>query len=305
MAVTAQNVFDWLMSIADELTVNGTINPTDTNDYLYRTPAILNLLQASLLKQGDIYNDYEITHHPAEMSYGSFNIFEYTGEATSFIGESASYGYYFETSGEGTIYIEDYASGAWNTLTTITVPSTVTSLTAYKGIVTPTSGATRSRIRFSGTYRYLVKNIGLFKSNFPLASLPDYRPWVSKEMPTDFRSTSQIVKEYEEKYVKDGSYKWEGKKTLYVSWHYEGLIRIQYRPIPDTISLITDTIQLDDVTASTTLVYGLGMELYKNENPELYEHFKNEYYAEKISGTVKQARPEESIQNMYGGFEVG
>ena len=301
MSITAQNIFEWVMAIADELTNTGTINPSDTNDYKYRTPAILNVLQANLLKKGDIFSTYEISHKPADMVVGSFNVEEFIGTDLTFEGPSSCYGYHFEIDGEATVYIEDYTS-SWNTLATISVPSTVTDFTAYSGVVTPTTGASKSRVRFSGTYRYLVKNFGLFKYKYAASRLPSYRPWVLKTMPSDFKSLDQIVNEECDQYNKNTTYKWEGKNSLYVNWWYEGNIRIVYRPVPGTIDDITDIVQVDDVTARTLMVYGLGMELYKDENETLYSHFKN-MYESILANTKQQPSNEEAITNHYGYFQ--
>lgn len=301
MSITANNIFEWVMAIADELETDGTINASNTNDYKYRTPSILNTLQAELLKSGDIYaTPYEISHKPAEMVVGSFETGEFVGTDLTYEGDGACYGYYFETDGEGTVYIEDYTSG-WNVKATVSVANTVTDFTAVKALITPTTGATRSRIRFSGTYRYLFKNYGLFKRSFTLARLPDYRAWIKKDMPSDFKSVDQIIEETSSNYDKSVNYKWEGKSSLYIPWEYDGNIRIVYRPIPETIDAITDTVQVDDVTARTMMVYGLGMELYKDENDVLYRHFKDKYDEQKKLSEKKQLASVE-ITNYYGSF---
>ena len=299
---TAEEVFNITMSLSDELDPDtGVIVAANTNDYKFRTPAILNLLQSELIKQGNLYNTYSISNMPAEMVVGSFDTVEFTGTDLSYEGTSISYGYYFEVDGEGTVYIEDFANGVWNILKTETILSTVTNFTACKGIVTPTAGATKSRIRFSGTYRYLAKNFGLYKASFALSKLPDYRQWILKQMPSDFISINQIVNEQCENYNRNTSFKWEGLNNLYMSRDFRGNMRIKYRPIPVLISLITDNVTLDDITARTLLAYGLGMELYKEENEDLYKHFKQRYEELKfISSNQKQPSSEETVVDFYG-----
>jgi hypothetical protein len=301
MSVTAQQVFEAVMAMADELSSTGTINPSDTDDYKYRTPAILSTLQAELIKPGDIFSTYEISHKPATIIAGSFELLEYEGEELTVEGEGQAKAYYIETDGEGTIYIEDY-TGAWNTLATITVPNTVTDFTAYSGVLTPTSGSTKTRLRFTGTYRYLVKNYALFSAPFQVARIPQYRPWFKATMPTDFKSVDQVVDEESNQYNVNSSYKWEGKSDLYIPWDFEGNIRIVYRPIPSTITAMTDTLQVDDVTARTLMVYGLGRELYKDENSDLYNHFKDQYQVAKSEASKAPPSTETTIVNVYGGI---
>jgi hypothetical protein len=301
MSTTANQVFEWVMAIADELSPTGTVNPSDTNDYKFRTPAILNSLQSELIKPGDIYSTHEVSHKPATTIVGLFDVLEYEGVELTREGAGQAKAYYLEADGEGTIYVEDY-TGTWNTLATITVPNTVTDFTAYSGVLTPTSGSTATRFRFTGTYRYLVKNFALFSAPFQLARIPIYRPYFKATMPTDFKSVDQIVNEEADQYNISATYKWEGKNELYIPWEFAGNIRIVYRPVPSLVSAITDTLQVDDVTARTLMVYGLGMELYKDENADLYNHFLSKY--EKLKSQAMKAPPatEQTIVNVYGGI---
>ena len=46
LAVEAQDIFDKAMSIMDELNQSGSSTTTDTQEYVYRTPGILNMLCA-------------------------------------------------------------------------------------------------------------------------------------------------------------------------------------------------------------------------------------------------------------------
>jgi hypothetical protein len=301
MSTTAQQVFEWVMSIADELSSTGTINPSDTNDYKYRTPAILNTLQSELIKPGDIFSTHEISHKPASTVVGSFDVLEFEGTELTMEGNGQAKSYYFEVDGECTIYIEDY-TGNWNTLATITVPNTITDFTAYSGVITPTTGATKTRYRFTSNYRYLIKNYALFSAPFPASRIPQYRPWLKVSMPSNFKSINQIVEEVSDQYNVSSSYKWEGKADLYIAWEFEGNIRIVYRPIPSIITAITDVLEVDDITARTLMVYGLGAELYKDENEDLYKHFKSRYEFLKLESMKAPPSTEQKIVDVYGGM---
>lgn len=46
MAIEAQSIFDKAMSLMDELDSTGDSTTTDTQEYVYRTPGILNILSA-------------------------------------------------------------------------------------------------------------------------------------------------------------------------------------------------------------------------------------------------------------------
>lgn len=49
IAITAQQIFEITMALADEIEDSGTINPTNTASYLVRTPGILSIIQAELI----------------------------------------------------------------------------------------------------------------------------------------------------------------------------------------------------------------------------------------------------------------
>jgi hypothetical protein len=304
MAVTAQEVFEITMDLIDERLETGVISESDTKSYNVKTPGLLTLLQAELVKQGDIYSTYEISNKPIENILGfrsNFDIQAFEGEELTFEANKPAKAYYFEVDNDATVYVEDF-NGAWNTLATINATPTKGGFTAYKGIVTPSNGATKSRLRFGGTYYYRTVNRSLF--NVPLASsdVPDYRPWVKKQMPDDFKSVNEIIKEYADQYSQDASYKWEGKRDLYINYYYNGNIRIVYRPIPSVIATLTDTMQVDDITSRTIIPYGLAAHLLLTENPDSANYFQERYEELKYNATQPQPTSEEQITNLYGGF---
>jgi hypothetical protein len=303
---TAQEIFNITMDLIDERLDSGLISESDTKGYNVKAPGILTLLQSELIKQGDIFKTYEISNKPIEnvLGYSSnFDIQEFEGEELIFEANKPTKAYYFEVDNDATVYVEDY-NGSWNTLATINVVPTTEGFTAYKGIVTPSSGATKSRLRFGGSYYYRTLNRALF--NVPFASrndVPDYRPWVKKTMPIDFKSVNEIINEYPERqYDQNAHYKWEGRKDLYINYYYNGNIRSVYRPVPDTITALTDTLQVDDVTAKTIMPYGLAAHLMLEENTDTASFFNGRYEELKAMATRQPPSATEQIINHYGGF---
>jgi hypothetical protein len=144
----------------------------------------------------------------------------------------------------------------------------------------------------------------LFSVPFELeADVPDYRPWVKKQMPLDFKSVNEIINEYPSKqYTQDASYKWEGRRDFYMSYFYDGNVRIVYRPVPSMITALTDTMQLDDVTARTVVPYGLAAHLMLDENPATGSYFNGRYEDLKKEASKEPPAPTEQIENLYGGF---
>jgi hypothetical protein len=302
IATTAQQVFDAAMDLVDERLDSGSISESDTVSYRVKAPGILTILQAELLKPGDIFSTYEISNKPVENLLGdSFDVQAFEGDELTYECEGSAKAYYFEADRAGTVYVEDY-NGAWNTLATVTT-SAGTGFTAYSGVVTASSGATRSRLRFGGTYYYRHVNRALFGVPFATAGdVPVYRAWVKKQMPTDFKSVDEIIEETAEEYNKAGGYKWEGKRDLYIPYSFNGNIRIIYRPVPSVISALTDTMQLDDVTCRTVVPYGLAAQLMLQDNAGIASFFQERY--EELRSKEERTQPAafEAIQNVYGGF---
>lgn len=320
MSTTVNQVFNITMDLMDERTDAGTLTDSDVVSYRVKTYNILNLLQAELLKQGSIYSEYSISNKPVKNELGflsGFEVEEFIGTDKNFEANSAIKAYYFEADNVGTVYIEDYTS-SWNTLATVSTTASTSGFIAYKGVVTPTSGATKSRIRFSGTNYYRNVNRALFNVPFATDSdVPDYRPWVKKTMPSDFKSVDQIVSEFVDyangvpgQYTKDASYKWEGRSNLYIDYYFEGNIRIIYNPIPTLLTFsgtgssttdLNQTLTVDDITARTILPYGLAAHLLLTENSASAAFFNQRYEELKFAGTRQQAASAEQIINIYGG----
>lgn len=303
MSVTAQQVFNITMDLIDERQDDGTISAADTVTYNVKSPGLITLLQNELMKIGDLYKTHEIANKPIENTLGYMSNFDITAfEGTELTYETSQpvKAYYFEVDNDATVYVEDY-NGAWNTLATINCNPTTSGFTAYKGVVTPTAGATKSRLRFAGTYYYRTVNRALFKVPFASSGdVPDYRPWVKKTMPSDFKSVDQIINEYPERqYAKSSNYKWEGKSNLYINYYYDGNIRILYKPIPTIITSLSQTLEIDDITAITVLPYGLAAHLLLTEKKDDATFFNQRYEDLKAENAIKQPMSEDAIVDMY------
>lgn len=301
MSVTANDVFLITLSLSGDLDDNG--QPDDVTDLEVRTPGILTALQAEHIKTGDIFNTFEIANKPVTNMLGftsGHDYIEFLGDDIIKEASGTVRAYYFEVSDDAVVYIEDFTS-SWNTIATINCVPTGGGYTDYKAKVTPTTGATKSRIRFSGTNRYIFTNYAMF--NAPFASdndIPSYRPWVEKQMPSDFKSVDQIIEEYpQSQYTKSSNFKWEGKNKLYIDYYYEGNIRIVYRPIPSAITSLDDILQVDDVTARSVLPWGLAMELYKDDETK-FAYFERRYREMKDISMMKPPASEGQILNVYG-----
>lgn len=298
---TVEQIFSSCMDIMNKKTVSGTIDSNGSAFYRARALGILNMWSNEISKNGDLYKTFEVGNKPSIPLGGQFSGFDYLEYiGTEIIKEytGSAKNYYFEVDGESTVYIEDF-NGTWNTLATITVPNTVTSFTAYKSTVTPSSGATKSRIRFGGAYRYLITNYALFSIPFAPTKIPSYRPWVKHELPSDFKSMDQIIDEFPSRqYTKDSTFKWEQRKDLYINYYYEGNVRVVYKSVPVQITAFTQTLEIDEIT-SMSGVYFLSAHLLLQENTTEADFFLQRYNELKLESNVKQPTTSTDIIDVY------
>jgi len=302
MTTTAQQVFELSLAVIDEILDNGTISTSDTQSYKGKAPRLITMGQNELMSIGDLYSKFELSRKPIPNALGyssGFDIGEHIDSDVSYESQCKATAYSFEVDGEGTVYIEDFTSG-WNILATINVPDTVIIFTNYNGILTPTVGATKSRIRFSGSYYYKYVNYALFNYPLKLSQVPKYAPWVKVTMPADFKSLDSVVTEYPQRqYEKDSSSRWEGKSDYYINYYYEGKVRIIYKPVPVTITDLTQTLQIDDITATTVLPYYLGYNFMLQEDDAVSKILREKYLQQKTLNSVKGPASISQIVDVY------
>ena len=305
MALTVENVLIKALALIDELNTSGGRDATKTADYAGKTPALVDMYQKEILMSSDLYESYEISRKPIDNKLANGYEYEsYEGTELTHEAESVAYAYHLETdSNSGIAYIEDFTT-TWNVLATVVMSNTTDGFLAYKGRLTPTTGATKSRIRLTGQYYYRTVNRALFAVPFEYGKNPDYAPWVKIALPTDAKFIDKVKLEYFEKnYSNDEAYKIERdgvRQYLYVSNEFEGKIRVQYRPLTTTITALTNTLQVDD-TAANVMAYRLASAFMLSEqNTTASDRLLKEYNQLKGELLFKQPIGNEPIIDYYG-----
>lgn len=306
MPETVSNIILKARALLDEYSDEGVLIPeSEVIDLQTKSIPLVDMAQKELYKIGKLYKTFEFANKPAPNLLGmfsNFDIVEFIGTTQYYPSENGVVGakaYYFEVDGPGTVTIQEKQSGTWTTLTTIT--PTATTMTAYKGSISPVDTSNPIRLVFSGTTFYRHVNRALYSYPFASDRIPTYRPWFKVSMPSDFRTVDQIVNEYPTRqYQRDTNYKWEGYKDLFVNYYYEGLIRIVYKPVPVTITSVTDTLEIDDITAQA-IVYYVAARLAPFENKELVSFFESKYEELKRENTNDMPTSEVDIEDFYGG----
>lgn len=292
--MTVQDIFNRVRVLFDEWTDDGTLLADDeVADLQSKAIVLTNMAQKELYDVGNVYKTYEFTQRAHRNLLGGFQIYEFDGDDYITGEVEGAKAYYFEVDGEGTVEIQHFTT-TWEVLETIVVPSTVESFTAYSGLI---STSNRVRIRFTGTYYYSIRNVCLYDKPFKV--VPKYERYVTYEMPSDFRRVDEIIMEPSGRYYENPSYKWEGVRNLLIDHAFDGNVRVKYKPIPTDVTLITDTLEIDDISAEA-ITYYVAARLAPFENTSLVNFFEDKYNA--LVFTIKKPTPSvfQPIHNVYG-----
>ncbi len=289
-------------ALMDELTKKGVQIPDiSVADLVAKGVRLVDMAQKELYAIGNFYKKFEITQkNPDNLlgKFAGFDVKEFSG-TDIIIGGYVAKSYYFEADDTGTCVIEEQEGGTWQTLVSIPLTASV-KMNAYKGLLAPTTAGNLIRFRFTGTTYYKVTNYALFKEPFKADRIPNYRPWIKYEMPSDFRRVDVVVEEYPERqYIQSANYKWEGFNEFWVNYFYVGTLRVVYKPVPTTITSQDDTLEIDDITANA-ITYYVGAKLSAHDYPELTSYFEQRYNEIAMMSNVKQPGQEMTIKDVYG-----
>jgi len=316
MAYTGDEIFSRSIAILDELSDTGTIVDSQIKEYKYRAPYLLDLWQKEMSSHGDLYKTFELSCFRKNNllgDTGQMGIIKENNAETQDYSAKGAYCFYIETDGNCTLtFTENGAalSGVYSFnggaetpfagTISITVPAGTTSFLPIRGILTASGGTVKMSV--SGSYYFKHNNRALSPYRFATAAkVPDFKPWVKVTMPTDFKSRSQIVSEYPNWQYQEGSssVKWEGANELYVMFSYEGIIRIKYIPVPVKITALTQTLEIDDITATSGAYYIAEHFAMADQNDALAARCKEKYRELKIDSMVKTALQPSEIKDLY------
>lgn len=271
------------LNLIIESVVNGQPVPTaKNNDYLLLHNSLADSAQKEISKYKKIHDKHSITQNPIDNQLGRFEGFDLVQHLdTDLVNTQAkgSKSYYFEVDNTATIYIEEYA-GTWITLATINHVGTG-GFTAYKGLISASNVNNDIRIRFSGNYPYNIRNRALYAYTFPdNASVPNYTPYISYELPADFMELNKVVFRGNSRvYDNYMGYKWEGRRTILFNYYEQGSFDILYYKYPIKITPTTpdDTEFEVDEEAQQLIPLYVASKWVAEEKPTMSAILFNEY----------------------------
>lgn len=323
MSYTGTEIFNQSIALIDELSDTGTIVDSQVAEYKNRAPYFLDMWQKEMAKSGDLFKTFELSCFRKKNILGDLNQFEaveHMDTDKSYEGVGANC-FFFGVDGPADVYIEELIGATWapvpgtyiqdngaaTAFTGIINANTSTSSFSYfKGIISPTSPTNSVRIRLSGSYYYRHNNRALCPYKYQTADkVPDFLPWYKITMPDDFKSKSQVIDEYPSWQYEDATqHKWEGKNELYVLFSYEGVIRIKYIPVPAKITALTQTLEVDDVTATSGAYYLAEHFALADQNTDLATICSQKFAQLKMDSMIKQPLAPSEIKDIYGISQI-
>ena len=302
---TVQSVLYDARALLAEYNEDGIIIPSsetatmDTNGIRF-----INMAMQEVYDKTRNYITHKIVRKPTPNLLGDGNymdIQEFVGDDVDTIGVLNPKSYYFEVDNDAIVTIEEEINSVWTTLQVINVTG-ISELTAFRGLISPSSATNLVRVVFTGTTYYRFAYVALFAYPYKLADIPTYRPWVPYVLPSDFGELDKIVAEYPEKqYQVDSNYKWEGYNKLFISYYFTGEMRVIYSPIPILLTAFTDTLIVNNPKVIQFIVFYVAAKLALEENPNIANYFEQKSNELKFEAMKGQPSQEQRISDVYFG----
>ena len=312
MATTCQQIHNRAISIIDELSDTGTIDAVKTKEYGYRAPFLLDMWQKEMVKDGKYYKSYELSCMKKTNLLGdNFEILENTGTAQVYTATGA-YSFYIEVDGDCTVTLQEggvnvsgvysFNGGAETAFTgaiSVSVPTGTVGFLPLKGILTASGGVITMSVNGTYYFKHTSRALSIYKFA-TAAKVPDFGMWYKVSMPSDFSNRSQVVEEYPTQQSVPTT-KWENNKDLYVFYDYTGIVRINYIPVPTEITSLTQTLEIDDITAQSGAYYLAEHFAMADQNDTLAKVCRDKFLSLKIEAMQPRPLSNEAIIDVYGG----
>lgn len=273
--VQLRSLYNKLLAMFNNYTEDGNpIAPDENADTEAKFILFADMAQKELWKYSKATKQVEITNKAPINQLGllsNFNIIDFEGDTQYYPNEdgvSEVQGYSVKVDGDCVIAFEEYISGTWTDIITPLTPTSIDTLTLYKGVLNVTDTNNRVRMVISGTTHFRHKDRCLYKVLYQADKVPEYAAWVKYDLPTDYNSIDEVIEEYPSRQYKQSAYyKIENYRDYYYNLYFEGLIRITYKPIPATLTSLDDYLTIDDVLAEAVMYDAAGkIGFYKNKD---------------------------------------
>jgi hypothetical protein len=274
--MTLAESFEQALQLANRYSVAGRVLATSKiQDYQNKRSTLANHAQQELARIARIPAMFSVVRDVRQPTLSSFDTTHHINDDV-ILGETlGAKAYCIEVGGEASIYIEEETStDVWTLRDTITAPGTTPGYTQYKGVLAGITATNEVRIRLSGSYPYPVKNYALWNITFKDdASVPDYRPFISVSLPSDFLDINETVHRNEELILPSGHLRLDiANRTILIPYDFVGTFEIHYFKKPtviDSTTLTTYEFELVDGLALTAIPYYIAGVMISEEMGEV------------------------------------
>lgn len=201
--------------------------------------------------------------------------------------------FYFEADGDGVCYVEYYdaANDSWQTIKTIPIVSMARRFIAYKGVIKIGQNFVQPhqliRLRFTGAFRYSIKNMALYNAIYSAADkdVPDYASALRydiSEMVDDFIGLSVPPISEADGVRLNTDYDVENGRVILLKRALTGTYKVLYKKRPLMVDRTKDAdkseefIPLDDDLCMILPLLVAGY-CWIEDDPEKSEYYMNLY----------------------------
>lgn len=300
-----RDIYKKILALIDSYTEEGIeISSEENIDIEKKVILFSDMAQKELWNYNKNTKQIELTNTVQPNALGllsNFNLVDFHGETQYYPNESGVknvQGYSIKVDGDCTLTYQENVGGTWTNLKVI-MPTNISELTLYKGVLAVSNTNNPVRLKIDGTTHFRHKDRALWEYLYQDDKVPTYGAWIKYELPDDFNSIDAIIEEYKvRQYTDANSFKLENNSDFYFNFYFDGIIRITYKPIPSTITSLDDTIMIDDVLAQT-IVYDVVSKLGFIENNALVNWGEDRRMESKQEAIGNQLATEEIIQDYY------
>jgi len=300
--------------------------PTDNLDYSLRANTFIDQAQKNVATKAKIHSVVSYSQFPIEPLNGKYYGFEMkqflpgiTQDFVDIQGQDAK-AFYFESNGNSFCFVEESSDGVNWTLvrgisyisgnsTDMANPITISSdlvYRAFKGILNVSVPGNTVRLRFTGTYSFVVRNRALW--NVPFVDetyVPTYTPKLEVEVATDkWQQFDKIVHRTDSRtYHQMLDFASIGRKTFIMDYFFTGSFDIHFYKVPDDITDVTlDSVELEvyNGMAQEAIPYYVAAHMVADEYPKLAKLLFNEYYAIYADLKTNEINGAQYIENSFG-----
>lgn len=124
--------------------------------------------------------------------------------------------------------------------------------------------------------------------------------WIKFTIPSNLKSIKDMMFINDDSDISSIDYKRFGMNDIYFYFKDTGTVRMLYIPIPTKVTALTQTLEVDDIAATSGAYYLAEHFALADQNSELAAKCRNEFAELKNDSVVKSPLLQQEIKDSYG-----